>query len=113
MSTPLDYLYQGGTLLTLSVYGIPFFSARGITQSLTPIREAANRQALPRTINGQLFNLVPSIFLKYSTQIEGKDQAGPSRDMLWPGALIQVGCVATLSYPVGLPGAPGRGVVTG
>lgn len=107
-------IYDSGTILLLSPIGIPFYSARGISQTLTPIKEVGgNRQNLPRTINGQLINLTPSIFLKYSTVITGKDQSGPSRDLVWPGTLITVSCVATLSYPTGQAGSPGRGIVDG
>lgn len=107
-------ILDSGTILLLTSIGIPFYSARGSSQTLTPIKEVGgNRQNLPRTLNGQLINLTPSIFLKYSTVISGKDQAGPSRDLVWPGTLITVSCVATLSYPTGQAGSPGRGVVGG
>ena len=101
-----------GTLLTISVMGVPFYSARGLTQTLSPIQAIRNnRNNLRRTIGGTLVNLTPTQFLKYSTKITCRDQQPPAIDDIWPGTPIVVSCVAELSYPVG--GTPQRPEVSG
>lgn len=107
-------ILDSGTILTISIFGVPYYSARQLKQTYTPIKDIRNnRNNLVRTINGVLTNLTPSIMLKYATTISAKDQAGPANDLLWPGQLLTINCCAPLTYPVGLPGAPGRGVVSG
>lgn len=93
---------DNGTDLQLFSMGVPFYSARGLTQTLTPIASVAgNRQNLRRTIGGQLVNITPPQFLKYSTKISGKDQRPPSLDGIWPGSPITVFCISYLAYPQG------------
>ena len=97
-----------GTLLTITVIGVPFYSGRGLTQSLDPIPAS---MVTERDINGTLVNLAPSGFQKYLTKIIGKDMRGFAVDGIWPGQIVTIECVAELFYPVA--GSPGRSVVGG
>jgi|SRR5580704_9374710 hypothetical protein len=96
------------TLLTISVLGVPIYSARGVTQTLDII-EAASVQR--RTVNGDLIDLSYAPFRKYKTTITCTDQRSPSTDSIFPGLVVQIGCVAELGFPVG--GTPNRPVVPG
>ena len=103
---------DSGTDLALYTMGVPFYSARGLDQQITPIRSVqGNRQNLRRTIGGSLVNITPPEFLKYSTRIRATDQRPPAVDGIWPGTAITVYCVAYLAYPVG--GAAQRAEVSG
>jgi hypothetical protein len=88
--------------------GIPFYSARGLTQTLEYIQQAAD---LKRDINGNLVNLSLTQFQKYKSKVTCKDQRTPSIDGIWPGQVIVVSCAKELAYPVG--GSPQRAVVSG
>ena len=99
---------QGGTavadetLLVLSGVGVPPYSARGLTQTLTPIAGAAAQR---RTVNGTLVDVAPPQFRKYQSSISCTDQQPPALDGIWPGLQVTVDCVAELSYPTP-PGDP-------
>lgn len=95
------------TVLTLGGIGVPPYSARGLTQSLEPIDSAAQ---LRRTVNGALADLSYEPFRKYKSTISGQDQEPPAVDGIWPGLLVDVGCVAELSYPTA-NGGPARTAV--
>lgn len=97
------------TLLALDPIGVPPYSGRGLTQTLTPIDAAAN---LWRTIDGGLIDVSAPQFRKYKSTINGNDQNPPAFDDVWPGLLLQVDCIATLVYKT-LGGAPLRPVVLG
>ena len=97
-----------GTLLTISVMGVPYYSGRGLQQTLSPIAQAINFE---RDVNGSLVNLAPAGFQKYLTAITCTDVNGPAIDPFPIGLAVTVECVAELSYPVG--GTPGRTVVDG
>lgn len=88
------------TLLVLSGMGVPRYSARGVTQTLEPIEQAAH---LERSINGQMIDFSYEPFRKYKTQITGSDQRPPACSGLWPGKLITVDCVVELSAVESLP----------
>jgi hypothetical protein len=96
------------TVLVLTGIGIPEFSARGLTQTLTPIGAAAS---LRRTVNGDLFDLSQSQFRKYASTITCTDQEAPAIDGIFPGQVVTVECAARLSY-LTVTG-PQRPVVTG
>lgn len=96
------------TLLVLST-GVTSYSARGLTQTLVPIRQS---QYLERTINGQLDDLSLTQFQKYSSEITCKDQQAPALDGIWPGRIVTVSCVTPLSYTT-VGGTPARPIVTG
>lgn len=81
------------TLLAIAETGIPPYSARGVTQTLEPIRPAAIFQ---RTVNGVLVSLSPPQMQKYRSTISCDDQDPPNLDGFWPGDLVTVSCVAEL-----------------
>src|SRR5262245_14302245 len=95
------------TLLVLSPEGVPPYSARGITQTLTPIDAA---KSLRRTVNGNLTDLSLDVFRKYASTISCDDQEPPSLDALPIGAVVVVDCVAELAY-LTAGGSPARTVV--
>lgn len=97
------------TLLMMSVIGVPLYSARGLTQSLT--LDASAKPTPRRTTNGQARFLGGSQMRKYVSTISCTDQNAPAFDGLWPGEHIVVDCVHELSYPDG--GSPGRTLVPG
>lgn len=98
-----------GTLLVLSSMGIPLYSARGLTQTLTPIEQAKNYR---RDINGNLVDLSNDNFRKYSSTITCKDFNTPAIDGIYVGQVLTVSCVSELSYPTS-GGSPMRSVVSG
>lgn len=101
---------SGTTWLTLSGIQVPPYSARGLSQSLTPIDQASN---IMRTWNGALRDLTLPQFRKYSSVITGEDQNPPACDGVWQGKIVTVGCCAYLSYLTGAVGAPFRTPVAG
>lgn len=97
------------TLLVISAIGVSPYSARGLTQTLEPIQQAAS---LTRSINGASMDLSVAQFRKYKSSISCTDQNAPAFDGMWPGAEVTVDCVATLSYKSD-GGSPQRDVVPG
>ena len=98
------------TLLVISgASGIPLYSARGLTQVLTPI-EASSQ--IERSINGEVMDLSHPQFRKYDSEISCTDVETPALDGVWPGMEVEVECVAELSYPTS-GGSPQREVVSG
>ena len=83
------------TLLTLSGVGVPLYSARGLTQTLEPVDASAQ---LKRTVNGALVDLSYAPFRKYKSTISCQDHEPPAIDDVWPGQVVEVGCVAELSF---------------
>lgn len=96
------------TLLVLSGPGVAPYSARGLTQTLTPIAAAANNR---RSINGDLLDLSQPQFRKYASSISCADQIAPALDGVWPGMTLTVDCVAELSFKTA-GGSPQRTAVT-
>jgi len=80
------------TCLSLSVGGLPPFSARGCTQVLKPIASAENH----RTVNGELVTTVSQLHHKYQTTIKSHDKLPVAIDSLWKGQTVQVGCMQRL-----------------
>lgn len=105
----MSTLPDEGTLLVLSSMGVPLYSARGLTQSLSQIDAA---KQIRRDINGTLVDLSSSKFRKYSSKITCKDFNTPSIDGIYIGLTLTVSCVAELAYPTGT-GSPKRPVVSG
>ncbi len=99
---------SNGTLLILTNMGVPFYSARGLSQSITPIKQSDQQEY---DINGNLLDLSYAQFRKYSTVISCTDMRTPAIDGIWPGQVVIISCVCELSYPVG--GTPQRSVVSG
>jgi hypothetical protein len=97
------------TLLVLDGQGLPPYAARGITQTLDPINQAAN---LRRTVNGDLKDISFSSFRKYKSTLSCNDQLAPALDGVWPGQTVQVDCVSELAYKTA-GGSPQRTVVSG
>lgn len=86
------------TDLKLTGVGVQPYSARGLTQTLSPITQAAQ---LRRTVNGILRDIAMAQFQKYQTVITGNDQEPPVSDGVWPGRAVEVECLATLSCVIG------------
>lgn len=83
------------TVLTLSVGGLPPFSARGCIQSLTPVSTGTFR----RTIQQKLVYL-GSPEKKYRTLIKCTDKTAIATAGLFPGAIVEVGCIQTVSQKI-------------
>jgi hypothetical protein len=98
-----------GTLLVLSLGGVPLYSARDLEQTLEPIKAAANTR---RTINGLLVDLSVDKFHKYKSVIRCTDVEAPALDGIMPGMTLTVDCVAELVYKTA-GGSPSRTVVSG
>jgi hypothetical protein len=104
-----------GTILTLANAStdattlLPFYSARGLTQTLEPI-DGSFFQA--RTVNAELVDLSVPRFRKFRSVISATDVRPPSRDDIWPGLVVIVGCAYLLSYPTA-GGSPSRTPVEG
>jgi hypothetical protein len=100
-----------GTILTMSDGKdvLPFYSARGLTQTMSPIGAAKSQR---RTVNFELVNLALSRSQKYASVISAKDVRPPSRDDVWPGKVVLVGCAYLSSYPT-VGGSPARSMVSG
>jgi hypothetical protein len=84
------------TLLVMSPHGIPLYSARGLTQTLTPCADA--KPSPLRTINGELRFLGGSQMKKYESVITCTDVEAPPFSGLWPGDIVLVNCAVELSY---------------
>lgn len=97
------------TLLVISGPGVSPYSARGLSQTLTPIQAAQNTR---RTVNGSLIDISAAQFRKFRSTISCTDQNTPALDGIWPGEQVTVDCVATLSYKT-VGGSPSRPVVPG
>ncbi len=104
-------LADTGTELYLTVLGVdalPFYSARGLTQTYRPIREIANnRNNIRRTIGGVLVDITAPEFRLLETTLTGDDQRPPQLDTIWPGtAYPAMGCAAPLSLSHRSGGSP-------
>jgi hypothetical protein len=97
------------TLLVLSSNGVPLYSARGLDQTLDPIKAVA---APRRTINGVLVDLAVDKFKKYETQISCTDVEAPALDGVFQGMTLTIDCVSELVYKTA-GGIPSRTVVPG
>lgn len=98
------------TVLNITSIGVPPYSARGLTQTLTPIQAGYSQR---RTVNGTLVNLAATEYRKYRSVITGNDQQPPPYDNFWIGQQIVVDCIAELAYTTGQAGSPARTVVSG
>ena len=67
------------TLLVISGDGVAPYSARGLTQTLEVIAEAA---VVARSVNGALVNLSPPQFRKFKSTISCTDVASPALAVL-------------------------------
>lgn len=96
------------TLLTISGLGGFLYQARGLSQTISPIRQS---QQLARTVNAKLIDMSAPQFQMYASKITCNDVNAPPFDGIWPGTLVTVHCAASLCYPVG--GTAGRPEVSG
>ncbi len=96
------------TLLIMTPIGVPLYSARGLTQTLTPTQAA--KPAPRRTINSTARFLGGSQMKKFDSTITCTDVNAPPFSGLWPGDLVTVQCVEELSYHTDT-GSPERTVV--
>lgn len=101
-------MFNGNTLLELLETGVPIYSARDLTQTLSPIAASIDAR---RDINGTLRDLSNPQFQKYSSKITCTDQRSPAIDGMWPGRVLTVYCVCELACPIG--SHPLRPVVSG
>lgn len=96
--------FNGQTLLVISTpMGVPLYSARNLTQTITPIKAS---QQLFRTINGELDDLSIPEMRKYQIKITCTDFHSPALDGIWPGQQLTIDSCAVLAYAVG--GTPQR-----
>lgn len=96
------------TLLRIAEIGVPPYSARSLSQTLTPISSAS---VLRRSLTtGRLINLSPPEFRKYKSVITCNDQQAPALDGIWPGQILTIDCVRPLSFKT-IGGIPQRTVV--
>lgn len=95
------------TLLVLTGFGIPLYSARGLTQSLDPIQGAGDFE---RDVNGNLVDLSPQQFKKYKSIISCQDIEAPAFDGVPIGTEVTVDCIRELPY-LTASGEPSRPVV--
>lgn len=108
---PENVLPSGSdTLLTISGIGGFQYQARGLSQSLQPIKQT---QQQARTINGAMKDISNHAFRKYSSEITCQDINAPAFDGLFPGTIVIVECAATFCYLNGNPGSPNRQEVSG
>lgn len=98
------------TLLIMTPIGVPLYTARGLTQTLTPTEYA--KPTPVRTINGEARFLGASQMRKYDSIITCTDQNAPPFSGLWPGDEIVVECVCELSHADVTGAVPERIVVT-
>jgi hypothetical protein len=96
-------------LLVITGIGVSPYSARGLTQTLTPIAQASQ---LRRTVNGALVDLSVAGLRKYASTISCTDADAPALNNVWPGAQVTVDCVPELSYLTS-GGSAARTIVTG
>lgn len=79
------------SILKFSVGGLPPLSARGCTQTLTPLPLGYQQ----RTMNGDLISW-GNQGVKYKSHIQCQDQAVLATDGLYPGVDITVECIQSL-----------------
>jgi hypothetical protein len=108
MTNPLETI---GTILTMSDGAdvMPFYSARGMKQTLDPIGQSNVQRT---TVNAQRVNLALSKFKKYSSIISASDVRPPLREDVWPGRIVTVSCAYLLFYATS-GGSPARTPVSG
>lgn len=97
------------TLLRLDPIKVPPYSARGITQSLEPVRQASQ---VRRTTNGALRDISHEQFRQYVSTITCNDMKAPALAGVWPGRVLVVDCIVEHAYRT-IGGVPDRGAVPG
>lgn len=98
------------SLLTITGLGGFQYQARGLSQTLTVIKQT---QQQLRTINGRMRDVSNHAFRKYASKVTCTDINAPPLDNLFPGMVVFVECAAVLSYKTGNVGSPNREQVSG
>lgn len=99
------------TLLVISEMGVPLYSTRAATQTLSPIDGSVD---VSRMISGELMDLsdgATSPYRKFKSTISCTDMASPAFDGFWPGMTVGVDCINELCYLTG--GTASRPAVSG
>ena len=99
-----------GTLLLLNEIGVTLYSARGLTQTLSPIAASIK---LERDVNGILIDLSVPAMRKYASKITCTDNEVPALSGVWPGMVVTVSCVCELSFLTANPAMQQRPAVAG
>ena len=109
---PFENILPSGadTLLTISGVGGFQYQARGLSQTLSVIKQT---QQQLRTINATLIDVSNPAFRKYASKITCTDVDAPPLDNLWPGMTVTVQCAASLAFETGNSGSPYKPVVSG
>lgn len=91
------------TLLIMDGIGIPLYSARNLTQtlSLIPPMSGGSGTLLRRSVRGKMIDLTYQQFQLYGTKITCTDRRAPALSGVWPGKLVTIHCVTELCYPIG------------
>jgi len=92
--------------------GVPLYSARGLTGTLTPIDMVTGGDTLRRTVNGTLIDIGAPQMRKYQLEISGEDQEPPAFDGLWPGMEVAVDSNVEMAF-LTAGGSAGRTMVPG
>jgi hypothetical protein len=98
------------TLLVISGMGSFQYQARGLQQTLFPIKQT---QQQVRDVNANLIDISNPAFRKYGSKITCKDVDAPPLDNVWNGMTVIVQCVVELAYPNGNAGSPYKPIVPG
>jgi hypothetical protein len=98
------------TLLRISGFGTMLYQARGLTQTIEPIKAS---QQLERTVNAALVDISNPAFRKYTSKITCTDVHAPPLDNVWPGMQVTVDCAVALCFVTGTPGSPARPLAAG
>lgn len=99
---------SGSILVFYTPLSLPFYSARGLTQTISPIKE---KEQMERNINGWLVDLSLAQFEKYQSKITCTDMNAPTFDKVWQGNTCYIDCCTELPFATG--GTPGRPLATG
>lgn len=98
------------SLLTILGLGDFQYQARGLSQSLVPIKHSQHQV---RTINARMRDISNHAFRKYASEVTCTDINAPPFDGLFPGDVVTVHCAAILCYKTGRLGSPIRVPVSG
>lgn len=84
------------TILSISSFGNMLYQARGLSQTLSVIKEASQ---LDRTINGTLVDTSAPQFRKYQSTITIPSEVNaPPLDGIFPGMQVTVECAVGLAF---------------
>lgn len=84
------------TLIQIDRTDLPAFSARGCSQTLTPLKCGD----LKRTVNGELCYLGQKKHHKYVSSVRCQDRFTPPFENFWRGEEVQVSCLQRLCQKI-------------